>query len=634
MKLAEVLKLLEEDLITRIDRGDYDGVARLLEDREDHLHAAVLWETTWDFERACQAYLAAGALIDGLRCALSTSNTALADEVIQAFASASAPERSAAEALLRRRKRSGLLASLLSRPGGDPSAHSDALADAGDLLGAATALADRGRYDEALQRLRPIDEEQSPLPHIELAASLHWRLGDAERAATLSQHALRRGASGSLNRQVLAPALVALGHGLAADIVQRRAPAQNEAASGDAAPRRGRYLVQGVSPHPFAGRALLAIDTIEHREVEIHDLLSESGHATHGSPEAADVVRDFIEAALAAAELRHPALRPILWGDVNAGLLILERGSKTTLRSLIRPPGLLQDQLRVKAMMLFMLRGLAAAHDRGLVHGALFPSLIVFDPAERPLLSPFGLHRLSAIVATRTGSLDELLSLTAPEVRAGRAPTPASDIFSLGRILAALALGQISEEVSGLPPQLRELVSSMTSEAPEDRPSARRAMAQLSAARDASASVTTARLTSSVLGPREQTSEVADPSPPPSLAHALATAHDSWRDEELEMLCSESHGFMQPILDRQARQFLVARWPHGCAVVDIGERSGEAASRPLFEAIERLPPTLAAALRGRMSHASVVRTPAGDWMLSLDDLLGRGPEDSGGAAKA
>jgi len=626
VKLAELLKLLEPELVKRIDRGDYDDVAQLLEDREDHLHAAVLWETTWNYERACGAFIEGGALLGALRCALSSSNSSLADDVIRRVSSSASPsDRTAAEAILRQRRRSGLLASLLSGPDADPSARSDALADTGDIVGAAEALADVGRYDEALHRLRPIDEARSPLKHLELAASLHWKLGDAEQAAKLSQHALRKGASITLNTQVLAPALAALGHGLAADIVRRRTPQVEATTLGEATPQRGRYLVQGVAPHPFAGRALLAVDRIEHREVEIHDLLSDSNLAGRESAETAAVVRGFIETALAAAELKHPALRPILWGDVNAGLLILERGSKTTLRSLIRPPGLLQDQLRVRAMMLFMLRGLAAAHDRGLVHGAILPSLIVFDPAERPLLSPFGLHRLSGIVATRTGSLDELLTLTAPEVKAGRPPTPASDIFSLGQILAALSLGHISVEASALPQELGRLVTWMTAAAPEDRPTARQVLAELTTARDTPPPQLAGRSPSTPDDIGETTSRLPDNGPPPSLAHVVAEAHSSWHDDELEMLCSESHGFMQPIIDRQGRRLLLAAWPTGCSVVDTPSRGDEASSSALLEAIERLPQALAVALRSRMSDASVVVTPGGSRMLGLDALLRQAP---------
>ncbi|MGB1700467.1 MAG: hypothetical protein ACPHRO_10965, partial [Nannocystaceae bacterium] len=479
--------------------------------------------------------------------------------------------------------------------GADPRAHSEALADTGDILGAAKTLANAGKYDEALHRLRPLDDARAPLEHLALAASLHWKLGDAERAAKLAQRALRRGATASLNGQVLAPALVALGHGLAADIARLRGGTSADEAS-LSTPDRGRYVVQGVAPHPFAGRALLAVDRIEHREVEIHDLFAGDGDAHAENPEAMRVVQRFIETALAAAELRHPALRPILWGDVSAGMLILERGSSATLRALIRPPGLRQDQLRVKAMMRFMLTGLAAAHDRGLVHGALLPSLIVFDPAERPLLSPFGLHQLSGIVATRTGSLDELLTLTAPEVSAGAAPTAASDIFAVGHIMAALLRGKISETLTDLPEELAPLLMAMVSPSPAQRPTAREVIEQLTSPRDATHRLLSGRHLAASGAPVSPSSTPA-PAPHTSLAHTATDAHPSWPDDVLEMLCEQSHGFLQPIIDRRGRQLVVAAWPEGCSPVSGIQASQEVRSRELFAAIERLPSPVTDAIR-------------------------------------
>jgi hypothetical protein len=125
-------------------------------------------------------------------------------------------------------------------------------------------------------------------------------------------------------------------------------------------------------------------------------------------------------------------------------------------------------------------------------------------------------------------------------------------------------------------------------------------------------------------------SEVSPPSP---LPHVVAFAHESWSDDELEMLCSENHGFMQPILDRQARRFIIAAWPEQCAHIHATPDLDGAAARTFFEALEQLPDPLIFALRTRMAHPSIVQTPAGDWMLALDKLLCRGPEEPRKAAK-
>ncbi|MFY0532485.1 hypothetical protein [Nannocystis pusilla] len=87
------------------------------------------------------------------------------------------------------------------------------------------------------------------------------------------------------------------------------------------------------------------------------------------------------------------------------------------LRALIRPPGM--PLPRARALIAFLLEGLAAAHARGLVHGSLLPAQLVCDAAGRPLLGPFGADAIAGLIATRTGALEELLTITAPEVRAG-----------------------------------------------------------------------------------------------------------------------------------------------------------------------------------------------------------------------
>ena len=124
MKLAELLAILDPALAQRIAQGGYEEVAAVLAKRGEHLHAAVLWETTWDFEAACASYLRAHALLDALRCALSSNDATLADQAISAITAGPVATRREAESLLRQRGQSGLLASLLSTPDADPAARS------------------------------------------------------------------------------------------------------------------------------------------------------------------------------------------------------------------------------------------------------------------------------------------------------------------------------------------------------------------------------------------------------------------------------------------------------------------------------------------------------------------------------
>lgn len=625
MKFSEVLENLDGPLARQLEDGGYAAVATALEAAGRDLEAGVLWEATWDFPRAAAAFARAGADLHALRCALEADDPALADQFVAAIAQREQSVRDEALALLTKRRRPNLVAALVAHTNEAPTIQSAALSEAGDILGAARSLAAAGEFAAALATLQPVEPDRTRLDHLALAASLYWETGDVERAARLAQAALRRGADRQLSTDVLAPCLAALGHGLAADIARQRGPDPNRGPLVQGAPVRhaGRYQVQKLAPHALTGRAVFGFDRVEQREVEIHDLLAdiETLGSTHA--QATQIVGDFIEYAAAAFETAHPALRPILWTDAAAGLMVLGRGSTTTLRALIRPPGLSNDLLHVRAMVLFLLGGLAQAHDRGFVHGAILPSLIVFDPAERPLLNPFGMNLLSSLVATRTGSLDELLTLTAPEVKAGETPTAAADIFAIGQIYAALLQGTLPADLEGLPASERALIESMTVVDPELRPSARQVIARLEVPRTLTHRLTTGRHAVARLD------EPGSPAPPRpiTLDHVTVTAHPSWSDDELATLCRQAPASTQPILDRRGRTFYLAPWPDGCATFDGSHPVAALVKGELLRSLETLDDAIFTCVHERLRPQSVVQTAEGVRMLALDDLLARAPND-------
>lgn len=114
-----------------------------------------------------------------------------------------------------------------------------------------------------------------------------------------------------------------------------------------------------------------------------------------------------------------------------------------------------------------VVRGVAAAHARGVVHRDIKPANIILTPSGRPMLADFG---LSALVATpdSLGSATGVRSGTAvlaatvtkvgvtgtpafmsPEQARGERATPASDIYSLGATLRYLLLGELPLRPSG-----------------------------------------------------------------------------------------------------------------------------------------------------------------------------------------
>jgi serine/threonine-protein kinase len=87
-------------------------------------------------------------------------------------------------------------------------------------------------------------------------------------------------------------------------------------------------------------------------------------------------------------------------------------------------------------------RGLAVAHEHGVIHRDLKPDNVIVGPDMRPKILDFGLA-LSLEEANRQGAGFEGTPLYAsPEQVRGQALTPASDVFSLGSLMFKVLTGR------------------------------------------------------------------------------------------------------------------------------------------------------------------------------------------------
>jgi hypothetical protein len=100
----------------------------------------------------------------------------------------------------------------------------------------------------------------------------------------------------------------------------------------------------------------------------------------------------------------------------------------------------------------------------------------------------------------------------------------------------------------------------------------------------------------------------------------VVEAAAGWLDGALDALVGSDAPALQPVLDRHGRHFALAPWPDGCRRL-----ADDAPFRTIvpLDILDALPPEAAAAVHARIAAGSWVLTPAGEWMLALDDLLPR-----------
>ncbi|MFC9556925.1 protein kinase [Rhodococcus sp. NPDC056960] len=138
---------------------------------------------------------------------------------------------------------------------------------------------------------------------------------------------------------------------------------------------------------------------------------------------------------------------------------------------------------------------LATAHRFGIVHRDIKPTNILLTDYGEPALTDFGIAHVSGAFETATGIITGSPAYTAPEVLAGRAPTPVSDVYGLGATLFSAVTGHAAFErrsgeqlvaqflrittapipdprEHGIPDDFSSVIERTMSAAPQDRPSA------------------------------------------------------------------------------------------------------------------------------------------------------------------
>lgn len=157
---------------------------------------------------------------------------------------------------------------------------------------------------------------------------------------------------------------------------------------------------------------------------------------THGD-EAKTWRARFEREATLASQLRHPNIVSVLdfgsSGSANVPYLVMPYITGKDLEYLVKgntPPDL-PTAVRILAQIA---DGLAAVHDAGICHRDIKPRNILIDQQQRPMLTDFGIARVSGLTLTNPGELIGTPNYMAPEAFEDSRVDFRADIFALGLI--------------------------------------------------------------------------------------------------------------------------------------------------------------------------------------------------------
>jgi len=200
--------------------------------------------------------------------------------------------------------------------------------------------------------------------------------------------------------------------------------------------RIGRYVVVGRMGRGGMGTVYRARDEALEREVALKTLNAEGGLA----PES---LKRFQNEAKAAARLGHPNIITVyeLGEERGVPYIAMEMLSGVDLEALLRkgPPLAVAEKIDV---LVQVLRGLAYAHERNIVHRDVKPSNVRLLEDGTAKIMDFGIAKLEGAHLTKTGMMVGTVNYMSPEQVRGRKLDGRSDVFSAGVILYEMLAGE------------------------------------------------------------------------------------------------------------------------------------------------------------------------------------------------
>jgi serine/threonine-protein kinase len=201
----------------------------------------------------------------------------------------------------------------------------------------------------------------------------------------------------------------------------------------------GRYRLQEQIGEGAAAFVFRATDEALGRDVAVKILRG----ALAASPAAATRFR---AEGRAAAVIAHPNVAAVfdVAPDREAPAIIMEFVDGEDLASMLRRVGPLVPR-RAAAIAAQIARGLAAAHQRGIIHRDVSSRNILIGREGRAQIADFGIAHAALegdAPASQSSTPIGTVHYVAPEVAAGGAATASSDLYGLGVVLFELLTGR------------------------------------------------------------------------------------------------------------------------------------------------------------------------------------------------
>ena len=202
----------------------------------------------------------------------------------------------------------------------------------------------------------------------------------------------------------------------------------------------GRYRLERPLGHGGMASVYVARDTALDRPVAVK-LLAEN------LADDEELRRRFLREARLAARLSHPHVVNVFdAGEDGRPYIVMELVEGTSLAE----RGRVRSE-EARGLTLQTARGLAHAHEAGLIHRDIKPANLLLRRDGTLKIADFGIARAAETTRlTQAGTVLGTAAYLAPEQALGEEVTPAADVYSLGAVLYELLTGRPPFEFDSL----------------------------------------------------------------------------------------------------------------------------------------------------------------------------------------